>query len=134
MANLDLGKIKAAFNLVCFKLYSLVIQYVSKGSQLLLKKISYELQNCCLHGKRSKVTVRKGKNERGEKREKICLAMHAVNKRGSFTRYDLTEEWVVGEIHLHFRTSKNKFPLHWINIICFQRSMVHLIMPSRDNL
>ena len=26
--------------------------------------------------------------------EKICLAMHAVNKRASFTRYDLTEEWV----------------------------------------
>lgn len=35
----------------------------------MLKKISYVLQNCCLHGKRSKVRGRKGKNERGEKRE-----------------------------------------------------------------
>lgn len=65
--------------------------------------------------------------------EKICLPMHVVNKSGSFTRYGLTEEWVVGGIHLHFRNTKNKFPLHWTNI-CFQRSMVHLIMPSRDNL
>ena len=65
--------------------------------------------------------------------EKICLPMNAVNKRGSFTRYGLTEEWVVGGIHLHFTKSETKFPRHWINI-CFQRSIVYLIMPSRDNL
>ena len=42
--------------------------------------------------------------------EKICLPMHAVNKRGSSTRYGLTEEWIVGEIHLHFRKSKKQVP------------------------
>ena len=110
----------------------------------MLKKISYVLQTvACM------ASFRKSEGGRGKKSvvknakseilhclllvEKICLLMRVVNKSGSFTRYGLTEEWVVGGIHLHFRNSKNKFSLHWINI-CFQRSMVHLIMPSRDNL
>lgn len=138
-------KIKTAFNLVCFNFSSLVIQYLWKRRQLQLRKISHALQNCCLHAKRSNLRDEGGQWTWWKTRRACVLAERntslPTSRWNDLPTYACPKQtWQFYFLWTDqagnspsFKEEKNKFPLHWIKV-CFQCSMVYLIIPWRDNL